>query len=167
MEIISESLIGTEHFVEVIIGEPFKLCKFIELDPSIKKSLNNSLHKGRIGDFYRTINNLTLSDLPVPKYFCIVTSINLTVLTKKLTTMAFVNKFKANTSWEQMPVLKTYISESAKKLINESIKHINEDQVAEEFTKLFDYRSMSCNFNYINKLLYKKYREYVNNWSAY
>lgn len=56
---------------------------------------------------------------------------------------------------------------SAKKLINESIKHINEDQVAEEFTKLFDYRSMSRNFNYINKLLYKKYREYVNNWSAY
>lgn len=76
--------------------------------------------------------------------------------------MAFVNKFKANTSWKQMPVLKTYISESAKKLINESIKHINEDQVAEEFTKLFDYRSMSRNFNYINKLLYKKYREYVN-----
>lgn len=162
MEIISEYLTSTEHIVEVMIGKPFELCKYSELKSDIRRSLNISLLKGRIGDFYRTINNLTFSDLPVPKYFCIVTMINITLLTKNLTTMAFVNKFKADTSYVQVPIRRTYVSENAKKLISELTKYINEDQVEEEFTKLFDFRTMSRNYNYINKLLYKKYREYVN-----
>ena len=164
MEIISECLVGTDIAVNVVIGKPFYLCEFSKLNSNIRKSLTDYYCEGRMGDFHRAINNLTLSDLPVPADFSIVTSICLTSLTKNLTTTSFVNKFKADTSWKRGSLNKTYIPEYVKELVSESTKYVNEDQVEEEFSKLFDSPPMiltPCNF-YIDILLYKKYREYVN-----
>lgn len=160
MEIISERLVGTDIAVNIVIGKPFKLCEFRKLDSNIRKSLTNYFCEGRMDDFDRTINNLTLSDLPVPADFNIVTSICLTSLTKSLTTMAFINKFMADTSWKRGSLNKTYVPEYVKELISELIKYVNEDQVEEEFSKLFDDPPMiliPCNF-YIDKLLYQRYK---------